>query len=115
MEKMLVLLLLLKTYSAWITGTAAVIAILLGFLGFLQAFIMSIPWAVIGGMTIVLYGLIASSGVRILIKNKIDLGITRNLIIVSTMLVIGLGGAILSIGGLTMVGMSPCDDCRDDS
>lgn len=53
-----------------------------------------------------LYGLIASSGVRILIKNKIDLGITRNLIIVSTMLVIGLGGAILNIGGLTMVGMS---------
>ena len=97
---------LTKNYSAWITGTAAVIAILLGFLGFLQAFIMSIPWAVIGGMTIVLYGLIASSGVRILIKNKIDLGITRNLIIVSTMLVIGLGGAILSIGGLTMVGMS---------
>ena len=95
-----------KTYSAWVTGTAAVIAITLGFLGYLQGFIMSIPWAVIGGMTIVLYGLIASSGVRILVKNKIDLGVNRNLIIVSTMLVIGLGGAVLNIFGLTMVGMS---------
>ena len=92
--------------TAWVTGIAAVMAILLGFLGYLQAFIMSIPWAVIGGMTIVLYGLIASSGVRILVKNKINLSVNRNLLIVSTMLVIGLGGAIISFGNFSMVGMS---------
>lgn len=92
--------------SAWVTGIAAVMAILLGFLGYLQAFVMSIPWAIIGGMTIVLYGLIASSGVRILVKNKINLSVNRNLLIVSTMLVIGLGGAIISFGNFSMVGMS---------
>ncbi len=54
-------------------GLAAIFAILLGFLGYIQAFIMSIPWAVIGGMTIILYGLIAANGVKVLIKDKTDL------------------------------------------
>jgi len=96
-----------KVASVWVTGLAAVMAIGLGFLGYLQAFIASIPWAVIGGMTIVLYGFIAGNGVRVLVKNKVDLGRIRNLIIVATMLVIGLGGAAISfgtVGGLT--GMS---------
>ena len=95
-----------KTKSAKVTAVAAIFAILLGFLGYIQAFVYSIPWAVIGGVTIILYGLIASSGVRVMIKNKVDMGQNRNLIIVSTMLVIGLGGAILTIGNFTIVGMS---------
>ena len=95
-----------KTKSAWITGIAAGFAIMLGFLGYIQAFVYSIPWAVIGGVTIILYGLIASSGVRVMIKNKVDMSKNRNLIIVSTMLVIGLGGAVLTIGNFAMVGMS---------
>jgi uracil permease len=70
---------------------------MLGFFGWIQAFINSIPWAVIGGMTIVLYGLIAANGVKVLIKDKTDLSNMKNLVIVSTMLVIGLGGAVLSI------------------
>ncbi len=86
-----------KVGSVWVTGLAACFAILLGFFGYIQAFITSIPWAVIGGMTIVLYGLIAANGVKILIKNRTDLGNMKNLIIVSTMLVIGLGGAELVI------------------
>jgi len=86
-----------KIGSVYVTGLAAIFAILLGFLGWIQAFISSIPWAVIGGMTIVLYGLIAANGVRVLIKSKTDLGNMKNLIIVSTMLVIGLGGAVLDI------------------
>jgi len=93
--------------SAWVTGIAAVMAILLGFLGYLQAFIMSIPWAVIGGMTIILYGLIAANGVKVLIKDRTDLGKMRNLIVVSTMLVIGLGGAAIRITPqLSLSGMS---------
>lgn len=92
--------------SAKITGIAAIFAILLGFLGYIQAFVYSIPWAVIGGVTIILYGLIASSGVRVMIKNKVDMGINRNLIIVSTMLVVGLGGAVITIGSFSMMGMS---------
>ncbi|MFA6801194.1 MAG: solute carrier family 23 protein [Acholeplasmataceae bacterium] len=81
--------------SVYVTGLAAVFAILLGFLGYIQAFFSSIPWAVIGGMTIILYGLIAGNGVKVMIKNNVDLGNMKNLIIVSTMLVIGLGGAFI--------------------
>ena len=96
-----------KVGSVWVTGLAAVFAILLGFFGWIQAFINSIPWAVIGGMSIVLYGLIAANGVKILIKDKTDLGNMKNLIIVSTMLVIGLGGAILNINSASALsGMS---------
>ncbi|MFH2117012.1 MAG: solute carrier family 23 protein [Bacillota bacterium] len=86
-----------KVGSVYVTGLAAIFAILLGFFGWIQAFINSIPWAVIGGMTIVLYGLIAANGVRVLVKNKTDLRNMRNLVVVSTMLVIGLGGALLNI------------------
>lgn len=79
--------------SVYVTGLAAIFAICLGFFGWIQAFINSIPWAVIGGMTVVLYGLIAGNGVKVLIKSRVNLGDMRNLIIVATMLVIGLGGA----------------------
>ncbi|MDY0074837.1 MAG: solute carrier family 23 protein [Acholeplasmataceae bacterium] len=93
--------------SVWVTGLAACFAILLGFFGYIQAFINSIPWAVIGGMTIVLYGLIAANGVKILIKDRTDLSKMKNLIIVSTMLVIGLGGAALNFTAfLKLSGMS---------
>ncbi|AUD62318.1 uracil permease [Tenericutes bacterium MO-XQ] len=88
---------LTKVGSVFVIGLAAIFAILLGFLGYIQAFIMSIPWAVIGGMTIILYGLIAANGVKVLIKDKTDLSKMKNLIIVSTMLVIGLGGAFINI------------------
>jgi uracil permease len=93
--------------SVWVTGLAACFAILLGFFGWIQAFINSIPWAVIGGMTIVLYGLIAANGVKVLIKNRTDMGNMKNLVIVSTMLVIGLGGALLNVTSTTTLsGMS---------
>ncbi|TNF08955.1 MAG: hypothetical protein EP317_01995 [Bacillota bacterium] len=96
-----------KVGSVWVTGLAAVFAVLLGFFGYIQAFINSIPWAVIGGMTIVLYGLISANGVKVLIKDKTDLGNMKNLVIVSTMLVIGLGGAILQITSTSaFMGMS---------
>jgi len=97
---------LTRVGSVWVTGLAAIFAIILGFIGPIQAFIMSIPWSVIGGMTIVLYGLIAGNGVKVLIKDKTDLGDMKNLIIISVMLVIGLGGAILSLGTLSLTGMS---------
>lgn len=93
--------------SVWVTGLAAIFAIGLGFLGWIQAFISSIPWAVIGGMTIILYGLIAANGVKVLIKNRTDLSEMKNLVVVSTMLVIGLGGASIQITSETVLsGMS---------
>lgn len=96
-----------KVGSVYVIGLAAIFAICLGFFGYIQAFISSIPWAVIGGMTIILYGLIASNGVKVLIKDKTDLGKMRNLIVVSTMLVLGLGGATIQItSSASLSGMS---------
>jgi uracil permease len=93
--------------SVYVTGLAAIFAITLGFFGYIQAFINSIPWAVIGGMTIVLYGLIAGNGVKVLVKSRVNLGNMKNLIIVATMLVIGLGGASLPINeAVSLTGMS---------
>jgi uracil permease len=98
---------LTKVGSVYVVGLAAIFAVLLGFLGYIQAFIISIPWAVIGGMTIILYGLIAANGVKVLIKDKTDLSNMKNLIVVSTMLVIGLGGASISLTTQTSLsGMS---------
>lgn len=96
-----------KVGSVYVTGLAAIFAILLGFFGYIQAFISSIPWAVIGGMTVVLYGLIAANGVKVLIKDRTDLSNMKNLIIVSTMLVLGLGGAAIQITSTAaLTGMS---------
>jgi uracil permease len=88
-----------KVASVWVIGLAAIFAVILGFIGPVQAFIMSIPWAVIGGMSVVLYGLISANGVYVLINSKTNMKSMRNLIIVATMLVVGLGGAFLSFSG----------------
>ena len=86
-----------KVASVWVTGTAAVFAIILSFCNFFVELINAIPPAVMGGISIILYGFIASNGLRVLFDSKIDLTKTRNLIIISTMLVLGLGGAAISI------------------
>lgn len=86
--------------SVYVTAGAAVIAIILSCVGKISAFISTIPSPVLGGMSILLYGVIASNGLRVLVDNKIDFGKQRNLIIASAMLVIGLGGAILPLGNV---------------
>ncbi len=93
--------------SVWVVGLAAIFAIVLGLFGYISAFINSIPWAIIGGMTIILYGLIAGNGVKVLINHKVNLTSMRNLIIVATILVIGLGGAAIQLNeAFAMSGMS---------
>lgn len=87
-----------KIASVYVTSGAACIAIVLSCVGKISAFIGTIPVSVLGGMSILLYGVIASNGLRVLVDNKIDFGKQRNLVIASAMLVIGLGGAILPIG-----------------
>lgn len=86
--------------SVWVTGGAAVFAILISFIGKLGALIGTIPWAVIGGVSILLYGYIAANGLQVLIDEKVDFSIRRNVIIASTMLVLGLGGAAFKFVGL---------------
>jgi uracil permease len=95
-----------KVASVWVTGLAAVIAILLGFVGWIQAFVMSIPVAVLGGMSIILFGLIAANGVHVMRKANVNLGSMRTIIIVAVMLVLGLGGAAITIGTASIGGMS---------
>ena len=89
-----------RVFSIYVIAGAAVLAILLGFLGNFSAFLNSIPTAVMGGVSILLFGIIASSGLRTMIEGRVDLGEKRNLTIVSVVLVVGIGGAVLPIGDL---------------
>jgi len=95
-----------KVGSVWVTGGAAVIAIVLSFFNVFATLINSIPMAVLGGVCLILYGFIAANGLKTMIDAKVDLTRTRNLIIVSVMLVIGIGGAVLSFGQFSFSGMA---------
>ena len=84
---------LTRVYSVYVILGAAVFAIAFSFLGKVMALIATIPTAVLGGVSILLFGIIASSGLRMLVDHKIDFGSQRNLVIASVILVIGIGGA----------------------
>lgn len=94
-----------KVYSVWVIGGAAVIAILLSFIGKLSAVIMSIPTPVMGGVSLLLFGVIAASGIRMLIEARVDYSKARNLILTSVVLVIGISGAQLNVGAVSLKGM----------
>ncbi|KGP71392.1 solute carrier family 23 protein [Pontibacillus yanchengensis] len=96
-----------RVFSVFVVGGAAVFAILFGFIGIITDLIGAIPSAVMGGVSILLFGIIASSGLRMMIDNNIDLGEKRNLIISSVILVIGIGGASIKVGdNLEIAGVS---------
>ena len=95
-----------KIASVWVIGLAAIIAICLGFLGKFTALVSTIPNAVLGGVALLLYGFIAVNGLKVLIENKMDFSKSRNVIIASSMLVLGLGGATINIATVTVSGMS---------
>ncbi|NLD06835.1 MAG: uracil permease, partial [Lactobacillus sp.] len=90
--------------SVSVIRNAALFAIGLSFLGKFTALISTIPSPVLGGMAILLYGVIASNGLKVLIEEQVDFGMVRNLIIASSMLVLGLGGATLELPLLTLSG-----------
>jgi len=85
-----------KVYSVWVIGGAAILAIILSFIGPVSAIITHMPQPVMGGVSILLFGIIASSGFRIYVEDKIDFSKKRNLIISSVIVVLGIGGASLS-------------------
>ena len=95
-----------KVASVWVIGLAAIFAICLGFLGKFTALISTIPSPVLGGLSLLLYGFIAVKGLKVLIENRVDFSKSRNVIIASSMLVLGLGGAALTFGSVTVSGMS---------
>ena len=86
-----------RAFSVYIIGGAAVTAIIFGFVGKISAVISSIPSAVMGGISILLFGIIASSGLRMLIDHRVDFDKKRNLMIASVILVLGIGGAYIQL------------------
>jgi uracil permease len=99
-----------RVYSVWVIGGAAVFAILFSFIGKISAIISSIPTPVMGGISILLFGIIASAGLRMLVESGIDYNHKRNLIISSVILVLGVGGAKIHLGsqggGVDIEGMA---------
>ncbi|RUL55875.1 MULTISPECIES: uracil-xanthine permease family protein [Lysinibacillus] len=84
-----------RVFSVYVILGAAVLAILFSFFGKAMALVQTIPTAVLGGISILLFGIIASSGLRMLVESKIDFGNNRNMVISSVILVVGIGGAAL--------------------
>lgn len=87
-----------RAYSVYVFIGAAILAVAFGFFGIISAVISSIPTPVMGGISILLFGIIASSGLRVLVENKTDFAKQRNLVIASVILVLGIGGAAIHIG-----------------
>ncbi|MEX2804505.1 uracil-xanthine permease family protein [Streptococcus sp. H31] len=95
-----------KIYSVYVIAGAALIAVVMSFIGKVSALLSSIPSPVIGGISIALFGVIASSGLKILIENKVDFDNKKNLLIASVILVSGIGGLMLQINGLQITGVA---------
>lgn len=94
-----------RVYSTWVIGGAACFAILLSFIGKLAALIRSIPVPVMGGICILLFGVIAASGFRILVDSKVDYNKSSNLIMTAVIMTVGLSGAKIAFGAFSVQGM----------
>lgn len=94
-----------RVYSTWIIGGAAITAIILSFCGKLAALISSIPTPVMGGISLLLFGIIAVSGLRMLVEAQIDYNNSQNVILTCIVLGIGISGASINIGSVALTGM----------
>ena len=99
-----------KVASTKVIFLAAIIAIVISFFGKITGILATIPNPVLGGVSLLLYGFIAVNGLKVIVQNKIDFDNLKNVIVTSAMLVIGLGGAVISITtkniNLSISGMS---------
>lgn len=86
-----------RVYSVWVIGGAAAISIIVAFIGPVSGLIQSMPWCVIGGVSFMLYGMIAASGLRLLVEAKVDYSKSRNLALTAVVLVTGLSNAYIPI------------------
>lgn len=94
-----------KVYSVYVIGGAAVLSIACSFIGKLTALIQTIPSPIIGGISFLLYGMIGTSGIRILVDGKVDYSRSRNMALTSVIFVTGLSGIKISIGEIELTGM----------
>ena len=92
-------------YSVYVIAGAAVLSILCSFAGKLTALISTIPGPVIGGISFLLYGMIGTSGIRILVDGRVDYSSSRNLALTSVIFVTGLSGISVKLGQIELTGM----------
>ncbi|GIO58454.1 uracil/xanthine transporter [Paenibacillus cineris] len=97
---------LTKVYSVFVIGGAAVIAILLSFSGTVSSVIANIPTPVMGGVSLLLFGVIAASGLRIFVEQKVDFSKPTNMILATLVLVVGISGVQLDLGPVQFKGMA---------
>jgi len=95
-----------RVYSSWVIGGTAILAILLSCVGKLAAAIQAVPVPVMGGVSLLLYGVIGASGIRVLIESKVDYNKAQNLILTAVILIIGVSGATVHIGAAELKGMA---------
>jgi uracil permease len=96
---------LTKITNPFVLRIAAITAIVFAFVGKISGFLKTIPQAVLGGIMLLLFGMIASIGIRSLVDSKTDMGETRNQVIVSVVLTVGIGGAIIQYGTFSLAGI----------
>ncbi len=95
-----------KVYSVYVIAGAAIISIILSFMGKFSAAIQTIPTPVMGGVSLLLFGVIAASGIRMLVEQKVDYSKPKNLILTAVVLVVGLSGTHLQLGTVQLSGMA---------
>lgn len=95
-----------KVYSVWVIRIAAVLAILFSCIGKISAVITTIPVPVMGGITMLLFGVIAVQGFRIFVDQKVDFSKNKNMILGAVTFIIGVSGASINIGSIQLKGMA---------
>jgi len=96
---------LTKITNPFVLRIAAITAIVFAFVGKISGFLKTIPQAVLGGIMLLLFGMIASIGIKSLVEGKTDMGETRNQVIVSVVLTVGIGGAMIQYGTFSLAGI----------
>lgn len=97
---------LTRVFSVYVIGGAAIFAILLSFSGKFSAIVANIPDPVMGGVSLLLFGVIAASGLRIFVEQKVDFSKPTNMLLTTVVLVIGLSGTQLTMGNVVLKGMA---------
>ena len=95
-----------RVYSVWVIRGAAVLAIAFSFIGKISAAISTIPTPVMGGITMLLYGVIAVQGFRMYVEQKVGFSKNRNMVLGAVTFVIGISGAVINIGTVQLKGMA---------
>ncbi|MBF0207572.1 MAG: uracil permease [Oligoflexia bacterium] len=95
-----------RVYSVWVIGGAAVLSVLIAFVGKITSLIGSIPTAVIGGVSLFLFGVIAVAGIRYVVEEKVDYGKTSNLVLSSVVFILGISGATIYLGTVQLKGVA---------